>query len=56
MDETRGDGGLHRIVFDAPARSWLEAAPLGNGRLGALVHGGTARERISLNDGTAWSG
>ncbi|MET9479630.1 glycoside hydrolase family 95 protein [Streptomyces sp. NPDC006638] len=56
MDATRGDGGLHRIVFDAPARSWLEAAPLGNGRLGALVHGGTARERISLNDGTAWSG
>ncbi|QIQ02209.1 glycosyl hydrolase family 95 catalytic domain-containing protein [Streptomyces liangshanensis] len=56
MDTTPVDGDLHRLVFDAPARSWLEAAPLGNGRLGALVHGGTARERISLNDGTAWSG
>ncbi|WP_345630042.1 glycoside hydrolase family 95 protein [Rugosimonospora acidiphila] len=56
MDETGIDSDVHQIVFDAPARSWLEAAPLGNGRLGGLVHGGTARERISLNDGTAWSG
>jgi alpha-L-fucosidase 2 len=56
MDVTGMDGDLHRLVFDAPARSWLEAAPLGNGRLGALAHGGTARDRISLNDGTAWSG
>ncbi|MFJ5266563.1 glycosyl hydrolase family 95 catalytic domain-containing protein [Streptomyces sp. NPDC088387] len=56
MEVTRTDGDLHRVLFDAPARSWLEAAPLGNGRLGGLVHGGTARELISLNDGTAWSG
>ncbi|MFJ3416146.1 glycosyl hydrolase family 95 catalytic domain-containing protein [Streptomyces sp. NPDC086082] len=56
MDMPPVDGELHRIVFDAPARNWLEAAPLGNGRLAALAHGGTARDRISLNDGTAWSG
>lgn len=44
------------IGFDAPADTWLEASPLGNGRLGALVHGRPGRELIALNDGTAWSG
>ncbi|MFI5893960.1 glycosyl hydrolase family 95 catalytic domain-containing protein [Actinoplanes sp. NPDC051513] len=39
-----------------PAREWLEAFPLGNGRLGAMVHGTPGREHLQLNDGTAWSG
>ncbi|WP_127502035.1 glycosyl hydrolase family 95 catalytic domain-containing protein [Actinoplanes solisilvae] len=40
----------------APAQEWLEAYPLGNGRLGAMVHGTPGHEHLQLNDGTAWSG
>ncbi|MFD0474660.1 glycoside hydrolase N-terminal domain-containing protein [Nonomuraea thailandensis] len=40
----------------APAAHWLEAFPLGNGRLGAMVRGTPGDEHLQLNDGTAWSG
>ncbi|MBQ8683537.1 MAG: glycoside hydrolase family 95 protein [Clostridia bacterium] len=33
-----------------------EAYPVGNGRLGAMVYGGTREERIILNEDTLWSG
>ncbi len=39
-----------------PAGHWLEALPLGNGRLGAMVFGGWKQERIALNEDTLWSG
>jgi alpha-L-fucosidase 2 len=45
-----------RIRFDAPARQFTESLPLGNGRLGAMVFGGPARERIVLNESSLWSG
>src|SRR5699024_7167653 len=38
------------------AERWLEALPLGNGRLGAMVWGDPARPRFSLNESTLWSG
>ena len=44
------------LWYDKPAERWLEALPLGNGRLGAMVFGGTATERIALSESTAWSG
>ena len=44
------------LRFDAPAREWSEALPLGNGRLGAMVFGGAERERLQLNEDTLWSG
>ncbi|GAA3091530.1 glycoside hydrolase family 95 protein [Kribbella aluminosa] len=44
------------LTYDAPAASWLEALPLGNGRIGAMWFGGTAQDRIALNDETCWSG
>lgn len=44
------------LVFDRPASAWLEALPLGNGRLGAMCFGGTRAARFDLNDETAWSG
>ncbi|MET9879004.1 glycoside hydrolase family 95 protein [Actinacidiphila glaucinigra] len=46
----------HRLSFARPAGHWLEALPLGNGRIGAMPDGGVERERILLNDGTTWSG
>lgn len=44
------------LAYLAPAGSWPEALPVGNGRLGAMVHGGFPEERISLNEDTFWSG
>jgi alpha-L-fucosidase 2 len=39
-----------------PARQWVEALAVGNGRLGAMVFGGVAQERIQLNEDTLWAG
>ena len=45
-----------RLWYAEPAHVWLEALPLGNSRLGAMVYGGTVREEIQLNEETFWSG
>lgn len=44
------------LWYRAPAESWTQALPLGNGRLGAMVYGGTEEEIICLNEDTFWSG
>ena len=44
------------LHYDSPATYFEEALPLGNGRLGAMVYGGTQGEKISLNDITLWTG
>jgi len=44
------------LWYDEPAVQWTEALPIGNGRLGAMVFGGTARERIQFNEETVWTG
>lgn len=50
-------GGTTRALrFKTPAAQWLEALPVGNGRIGAMVHGGIAEERIALNHIELWSG
>ena len=45
-----------KLWYTQPATKWVEALPVGNGRLGAMVFGGVARERIALNEDTLWSG
>jgi hypothetical protein len=45
-----------RLSWAAPARDWVEAAPVGNGRIGAMVFGGPGRARFQVNDSTVWSG
>ncbi len=45
-----------KLWYDQPAREWVEALPLGNGRLGAMVYGNPLNEKYQLNDGTLWSG
>jgi alpha-L-fucosidase 2 len=45
-----------RLWYEAPAAKWVEALPVGNGRLGAMVFGGVERERLQLNEDTLWSG
>lgn len=44
------------LWYRQPASTWTEAHPVGNGRLGAMVFGGIASERIQLNEDTLWSG
>ena len=59
-----GDGqeGVHPLEtplalwYDQPAVEWLQALPIGNGRLAAMVYGGTSKETLQLNEGTIWAG
>ncbi|MFD8077275.1 glycoside hydrolase N-terminal domain-containing protein [Streptomyces sp. NPDC059718] len=44
------------LWYDKPAAQWLEALPLGNGRLGAMVFGGVNTEQLQLNEDTLWAG
>src|SRR4029077_10461475 len=45
-----------QMWFAHPADRWLQGLPVGNGRLGAMVFGGAARERWPLTESTLWSG
>jgi alpha-L-fucosidase 2 len=44
------------LWYRQPAQQWLEAMPLGNGMIGAMVFGGVPQERIALNESSFWSG
>ncbi|MBQ5578413.1 MAG: glycoside hydrolase family 95 protein [Prevotella sp.] len=46
----------HQLWYSQPAKHWLEALPIGNSHLGAMVYGGTNEEEIQLNEETFWSG
>ncbi len=52
-EETQGD---LRLWYDQPAVEWVEALPIGNGRLGAMVFGDPAHDRLQLNEDTVWAG
>ena len=45
-----------KLWYNKPAGQWVEAMPVGNGRLGAMVFGGVEQERLQLNEGTLWAG
>ena len=47
---------LLSLWYSRPAGEWLEAVPIGNGRLGGMVYGGVTTERIGLKKDTPWSG
>jgi alpha-L-fucosidase 2 len=44
------------LWYRQPAEAWTEALPIGNGRLGAMIFGGVARERLQLNEDTLYAG
>lgn len=46
----------HRLWYRKPAAEWNEALPIGNGRLGAMIFGGTAQEMLQLNEDSVWYG
>ena len=45
-----------KLLYKRPAKEWVEALPLGNSRLGAMVFGNPAREQLQLNEETMWGG
>ncbi|WP_211999787.1 glycoside hydrolase N-terminal domain-containing protein [Chitinophaga sp. HK235] len=47
---------LLKLWYRQPAKQWVEALPVGNGRIGAMVFGGIQREELQLNEGYLWSG
>ncbi|HEX5690716.1 MAG TPA: glycoside hydrolase family 95 protein, partial [Roseiflexaceae bacterium] len=47
--------GALELWYRQPAEHWVEALPIGNGRLGAMVFGGVSVERLQLNDDTLWT-
>lgn len=46
---------LH-LHYTQPSKKWTEALPVGNGRLGAMVHGRTTTELLQLNEDSVWYG
>jgi len=56
----QADAAETLLWFAQPASRWIDALPLGNGRLGAMIHGGVDgnawEEHLALNEDTLWSG
>ncbi len=44
------------LWYSQPASDWLEALPVGNGRMGAMVFSDPENERIQLNEDSMWPG
>lgn len=44
------------LWYEQPAKDFDHALPIGNGRIGAMVFGGTADEILKLNEDSVWSG
>ena len=44
------------LWYRQPATEWMQAMPIGNGMIGAMVFGGVPQERIALNESSFWSG
>jgi len=56
MAKSHNQDNSTRLWYDAPAKHWLEALPIGNSHLGGMVYGGVQDETIQLNEETFWSG
>ncbi len=54
LTATAGDD--MKLWYDKPASLWVEALPLGNGAIGAMVFGDPANEQFQLNEETVWGG
>ncbi|MCS7462361.1 glycoside hydrolase family 95 protein [Paenibacillus doosanensis] len=58
MSSLHKEAELNRPVlwYEQPASRWQEALPIGNGRLGGMIFGSVAQEKIQLNEDTVWYG
>ncbi|MFN7280834.1 MAG: glycoside hydrolase N-terminal domain-containing protein, partial [bacterium] len=44
MSLSDGFGQDHQLWYERPASKWVEALPIGNGRIGGMVFGGVRHE------------
>ena len=56
VSQVRAAAPEFTLRYDKPAAMWTEALPIGNGRIGAMVFGGTSEERLQINEATLWGG
>lgn len=56
VSQVQAQVGDPTLWYQTPAKEWMEAAPIGNGRLGGMVYGGIDRDKIALNEITLWAG
>jgi alpha-L-fucosidase 2 len=62
LQQSSGSSANHLMLwYERPAAQWVDALPIGNGRLGAMVFGGgekgePEKEFLQLNEDTFWSG
>jgi alpha-L-fucosidase 2 len=45
-----------KLWYRQPAAQWVQALPVGNGRLAAMVFGDVRKEHLQMNEDTVWSG
>src|ERR1700722_19975111 len=55
-DAAAAESSRYVLHFAQPAATWPDALPVGNGRLGAMVFGNPALERVQLNEESIWDG
>ena len=55
-EQAPAPAGRTLLWYRRPARVWTDALPIGNGRLGAMIYGGVAKEDLQLNEDTIWEG
>ncbi len=44
------------LWYTKPAEKWVEALPIGNGRMGGMIFGGVTNEHLQFNEDTLWTG
>ena len=49
-------GNNNKLWYLQPAKDWMEALPIGNGKIGAMVFGGVEQEKLQLNEESVWAG
>lgn len=45
-----------KLWYSQPAKQWVEALPIGNGRIAAMIFGNPSKEKLQLNESSFWSG
>jgi len=56
QNQSQPDNKALKLWYQQPAEIWSEALPIGNGKLGAMVHGVPEKEHLQLNEESLWAG
>lgn len=56
LDQAKAQQHDLKLWYSEPGEVWTDALPVGNGRLGAMIHGKTDNELIQFNEETLWTG